>query len=162
MYMYPDTAFLAEVSFILSFGYFLWQSSSLLIQWRVFKGTPAHTGLINLLRSIRLNYFNQLFSLVLEGSTSTGAIKVVWIPLYGSPVPAGRWSKGVFLTQDQSSGSGFGPPGYGSVIVCTDPEPTPDPDPSINKQKKPWFQLFCDFLMAFFISGDSSECTYSK
>jgi len=32
----------------------------------------------------------------------------------------------------------FGPPGSGSVIICTDPDPdlAPDPDPSSNKQKK--------------------------
>jgi hypothetical protein len=37
----------------------------------------------------------------------------------------------------------LGPPGSGSVIVCT------DPDPSINKQRN--YLLFSDFLMIFFI-----------
>jgi hypothetical protein len=66
---------------------------------------------------------------------------VVWFLQHGSHIPAGWGSKRVFLTHDQSSGPGFGPPGYGSVIVCTDPDmtqdpdPTQDPNPSINKQK---------------------------
>ncbi len=37
--------------------------------------------------------------------------------------------------------------------IWTDPDVDPAPDPSITKQKhleKPWFQLFCDFLMTSF------------
>ncbi len=60
---------------------------------------------------------------------------MVWFPQHGSPITAGWGSKGVFLTHDQSSGSEFGPPGFGSVIVYPDPDPTSDPDPSIKKQK---------------------------
>ncbi len=44
----------------------------------------------------------------------------------------------------------FGPPGSGSVIICTDA----DPDASMMKQKKwsekPRFILVCDFFMTFY------------
>jgi hypothetical protein len=46
----------------------------------------------------------------------------------------------------------FGPPGSGSVIICTDLDP--GPDLSTNNQKiyeKPYFQLFSDFLMTYYL-----------